>query len=82
MMGIWGVIPSSLMCICLKFSTIKKLKKGKRLVKEHVWMIHGHGQLWELTVVVGGGMGEGEQRGKNWDNCNRTTIKKRKWWKP
>ena len=29
--------------------------------------------VWELTV--GGGMGRGGQRGKNWDNCNRLTIK-------
>ena len=27
-----------------------------------------------LTEGVGGGLG-GEQRGKNWDNCNRITIK-------
>ena len=24
----------------------------------------------------GGGMGGGGQRGKNWDNCNRITLKK------
>ena len=29
---------------------------------------------WGLTVGVGGGLGQGEQRGKDWDNCNRTTI--------
>ena len=28
-----------------------------------------------LTVGVGSGLGGGEQRGKNWDNCNRLTIK-------
>ena len=27
---------------------------------------------WGLTVGVGGGLG-GDQRDKNWDNCNRTT---------
>ena len=32
--------------------------------------------VWELTVGAGGGMGRGGQRGKNWDNCNRITIKK------
>ena len=32
--------------------------------------------VWELTVGVGGGMCRGGQRGKNWDNCNRITIKK------
>ena len=31
--------------------------------------------LWELTVRAGGGMGGGGQRGKNWDNCIRITIK-------
>ena len=40
-------------------------KKGKGLVKEHVWMTHGHGQqsgdeLWEQGV----GQDEGGQRGK------------------
>ena len=33
--------------------------------------------VWELTV--GGGLGWDERRrakGKNWDNCNRITIKK------
>ena len=39
-------------------------KKGKGLIKEHVWMTHGHGQLcgnwlWEREV------------GWNWNNCNR-----------
>ena len=29
--------------------------------------------VWELTV--GGEMGEGEQRGNNWDNHTRITIK-------
>ena len=51
-------------------------KKGKGLVKEPVWMTHGHGQqrgnwLWQQ----GGGMGGGGKRGKNWDNHNRITIK-------
>ena len=31
--------------------------------------------VWELTLGAGGGMGGREQRGKNWDNCNRITIK-------
>ena len=31
--------------------------------------------MWELTVGAGGRMGGGRQRGKNWDNCNRITIK-------
>ena len=31
--------------------------------------------MWELTVGVGVGMGGGGQRGENWDNCNRITIK-------
>ena len=30
---------------------------------------------WELTVGVGDMLGRDEQRKKNWDNCNRTTIK-------
>ena len=39
--------------------------------------------VWELTVVVGDGMGRGGRSGKNWDNCSRITtkndlIKKRK----
>ena len=32
--------------------------------------------VWELTVGMQGGMGGRGQRGKNWDNCNRITIKK------
>ena len=32
--------------------------------------------MWELTVGMGGGMGGGGQRRKNWDNCNRITILK------
>ena len=31
---------------------------------------------WGLTVGAGVGMGGGEQRGKNWDKCNRITVKK------
>ena len=31
--------------------------------------------MWGLTVEVEGGLGRGGQRGKNWDNCNRITIK-------
>ena len=31
--------------------------------------------VWGLPVGVGGGLGGGEQRGKNCDNCNRITIK-------
>ena len=31
--------------------------------------------VWELTVRAEGGMVGGGQRGKNWDNCNKTTIK-------
>ena len=32
--------------------------------------------MWGLTVGTGSGLGRGGQRGKNWDNCNRITIKK------
>ena len=51
-------------------------KKGKGLDKEHVWIIHGHGQqcenwLWQWR----GGMGGGGQRGENLENYNRITIK-------
>ena len=31
--------------------------------------------VWELTAGAGAGMGGGGQRGENWDNCNRMTIK-------
>ena len=31
---------------------------------------------WGLTVGAGVRMGGGEQRGKNWDKCNRITVKK------
>ena len=34
--------------------------------------------MWELTVGAGGGLGGGGQRGENWDNCNRVTIKNKK----
>ena len=31
---------------------------------------------WGLTLGVGsGGLGGGEQKGKNWDNYNRTIVK-------
>ena len=44
-------------------------KKGEGLFKEHVWMTHGHGQVWGLTVGVEGGLDGGGQRGKI-----RTTV--------
>ena len=28
------------------------------------------GKVWGLNVGIGGRLGGGEQRGKNWDNCN------------
>ena len=31
--------------------------------------------VWGLTVGVGAGLGGGEQRRQNWDNCNRIIIK-------
>ena len=31
--------------------------------------------VWELTVGVGVGMRRGQQKGENWENCNRITIK-------
>ena len=31
--------------------------------------------VWGLTVGAGGGVGRGEQKGKNWGMCNRITIK-------
>ena len=31
--------------------------------------------VWELTAEMGDGMARGGQRGKNWDNYKRTTIK-------
>ena len=30
---------------------------------------------WDLTVGAEGRMGRGGQSRKNWDNCNRITIK-------
>ena len=30
---------------------------------------------WRLTVGEGGGLGGRGQRGKNWDNCNKITVK-------
>ena len=47
-------------------------KKGKRLVKEHVGMIHGCGQ------GVGIAWGWGWAKGRIWDNGKRITIKKKK----
>ena len=32
--------------------------------------------VWGLTVGVGSGLGRGGQRGKNWDNYKRITVKK------
>ena len=40
-------------------------------------MTHGHGQGGEGGQSRGSGWGRGEQR-ENWDNSNRTTIKKKK----
>ena len=31
--------------------------------------------VWGLTMRVGGGIGRGRQRWKNWNNCNRITVK-------
>ena len=30
---------------------------------------------WGLTVGAEGELGRGGQKGKNWDNCNRVTIR-------
>ena len=37
-------------------------------------MTHGHGQQCGDCLGAGGGLGRGGQRGKKWDNCNRTII--------
>ena len=44
---------------------------GEGLVKEHVWMAHGHGQQhgdgpWERARA-----GQRRAKGKNGDNCKR-----------
>ena len=31
--------------------------------------------VWGLTAESGSRLGAGEQRGKNWDSCNRIIIK-------
>ena len=53
-------------------------KKGKILVKEHVLMTHGHGQVRGLIVKAEGWDGWRRVKGEKWDNCNRITkmIKK------
>ena len=33
--------------------------------------------VWGLTVGPWGGLGRGGQRGRNWDNCTRITIKRK-----
>ena len=53
-------------------------KKGKGIVKEHVWMTHRHEQeggngLWEGRM----GQDRGGQRGKNWE-VSRVKIKNEK----
>ena len=57
-------------------------KKVKGLVKEHVWMTHGHGHgqeygLWEPGVSWGG-LDRRGQRGNNWENCDKMNKKKKK----
>ena len=37
----------------------------------HTWTT-----VWGLTMGADGGMGSRGQSGKNWDSCNRITIKK------
>ena len=49
--------------------------KGKGVVKEILWMTHGHQQQVGHCLLEGCGMGEREQTGENWDNCNWKTIK-------
>ena len=56
-------------------------KKQKGLIKEHVWLTHGHGHgqqcgdwLWEPR----GGLGRGGQRGENWYNSNRINKNKKR----
>ena len=50
-------------------------RKGKGLIKEHVW-------IWTWTMERGllrgdtGRLGGGRQKGKNRDNCNRINNKK------
>ena len=51
-------------------------KKRKGLIKEHVWITHGHGLqcgdwLWEWVVRWAE-----EAKGGRWNNCNKVTIKK------
>ena len=41
-------------------------KKGKGLVKEYVWMTHGHGQWCGDWLWVGVRLGVGGQRWENW----------------
>ena len=41
-------------------------------------MTHGHGHGVGNDYRSGGGLGGGGQRGENWDNCNRITMKKGK----
>ena len=38
----------------------------------HVWMTHGHGKQGEDWLWDRGVGWAGEQKGKNWDNCNGT----------
>ena len=48
------------------------MDKGGKEGKSESWSWTTEG---ELTVGVGGELGRGGQRGKNRNNCNRTTIK-------
>ena len=40
----------------------------------HVLVNHGLGQVWEVTVRVGDGVGQEGQGGEKWDNSSRITI--------
>ena len=47
-------------------------KTGQVPEKKKPWTT---GWGWTVGARKVGGLGGGQQRGKEWDNCNRTTIK-------
>ena len=57
-------------------------KKGKGLVREHVWVVQGQGPRCGDWLWAWGWARCRRTKGENWDNCNRITIQNKVKWSP